>query len=83
MLWGTLIIHYRITQFCHSLVPVWDSGVLKLFNEQGSAVQNPEKLPGGSTLMGSIFVCVAVVLTLLRSDIPWMQDFFKPNTADQ
>lgn len=79
LFFGAFIIRYRIELvLSFPLIAYVMAVYLRLSYERGSAVQNPEKLHRSPKLMISVLVCAAVMLILLRVDIPWMQNFFKP-----
>lgn len=79
LFFGAFIIRYRIELvLSFPLVAYVMAVYLRLSYEGGGAVQNPESLHRSFKLMMPIFVCAVVMLALLKIDIPWMENFFKP-----
>lgn len=79
LFFGAFIIRYKIELvLSFPLVAYVMAIYLQLSYERGSAVQNPEKLHRSPRLMIPVVACAIVMLVLLRANIPWMQNFFKP-----
>jgi decaprenyl-phosphate phosphoribosyltransferase len=79
LFFGAFIMRYRVELILSFPLVAYVMAVyLRLSNERGSAVQNPEKLHRSSKLMVPVFLCAVVMLILLRVDIPWMANYFKP-----
>lgn len=79
LFFGAFIIRYRLELILSFPLLAYVMAVyLRLSYEPGSAVQNPEKLHRSSKLMVPVIACAVLMLVLLKVDIPWMENFFRP-----
>ena len=79
LFFGAFIIRYRIELvLSFPLIAYVMAVYLRLSYEEGGAAQHPEGLHRNFKLMAPIFICAIVMQILLRVDIPWMENFFRP-----